>query len=54
MVAIASRMDTQRFERVPSVIPWRAPAAEMSWQGEPPLMMLTGSMVSQFTVVTSR
>ena len=54
MVAIASRMDTHRFERVPSVMPARRPAADRSWHGLPPLMMSTGSTCDQSTVVTSR
>ena len=53
MVAMASRMDSQRLERVPAVMPWRRPASERSWQGEPPLMMSTGGMVAQSMVVTS-
>ena len=50
---MASRMVTQRLDRVPSVMPFRAPARLTSWQGEPPEMMLTGGMVSQSMVVTS-
>lgn len=53
MVAMASRMDSQRLERVPSVMPRRAPARLRSWQGEPPLMMSTGGTVVQSTAVTS-
>ena len=53
MVSIASRMLTQRFERVPSVMPARFPAALRSWQGEPPVMMSTGGTSCQFTFVTS-
>ena len=43
MVAMASRMDSHRLERVPGVMPARRPAMLRSWQGEPPLMMSTGS-----------
>ena len=53
MILIASRMLTHKFERVPSVMPARFPAAERSWQGEPPVMMSTGGMVAQSTAVTS-
>lgn len=53
MVSIASRMLTQRFERVPSVMPARFPAALRSWQGEPPVMMSTLGMADQSTFVTS-
>ena len=51
---MASRMATHRLERVPSVFPARRPAAERSWQGEPPVMMSTGSTADQSTAVTSR
>lgn len=54
MVAMASRMATQRLDRVPSVMPRRAPARLRSWQGEPPVMMSTGGTADQSTVVTSR
>lgn len=53
MVAIASRIATQRLERVPSVMPFRAPAVERSWQGDPPVMMSTGSIADQSIFVTS-
>ena len=53
MMLIASRMLTHRFERVPSVMPARFPAAERSWQGEPPVMMSTGGTSCQSTFVTS-
>lgn len=53
MMLIASRMLAQRFERVPSVIPARFPAALRSWQGEPPVMMSTLGTSRQSTFVTS-
>lgn len=53
MMLMASRMLTHRFERVPSVMPARLPAAERSWQGEPPVMMSTRGTVDQSTFVTS-
>ena len=53
MMLIASRMLTHRFERVPSVMPARFPAAERSWHGEPPVMMSTGDTSCQSTFVTS-
>jgi hypothetical protein len=53
MAAIASRICTQRFERVPSVIPLRLPAVERSWQGVPPQMTSTFGMVDQSTFVMS-
>ena len=53
MILIASRILTHKFERVPSVMPARLPAAERSWQGDPPVMMSTVGMVSQSTLVTS-
>ena len=53
MVAIASRIWTHRFDRVPSVIPARLPAVLRSVQGEPPAMMSTGSTSAQLMVVMS-
>jgi hypothetical protein len=53
MVAIASRIWTHRFERVPSFMPLRFPAALRSWQGVPPLMMSTGSTAAQSIFVIS-
>ena len=53
MVAMDSRMDSHRLDRVPSVMPRRLPARERSWQGEPPEMMSTGGTVAQSTAVTS-
>jgi hypothetical protein len=53
MMATASRMDSQRLDRVPSCMPRRFPARLRSWQGEPPLMMSTGGTLAQSTVVTS-
>ena len=50
---MASRMDSHRLERVPGVMPARRPAMLRSWQGEPPLMMSTGSTVDQSTLVMS-
>ena len=50
---IASRISTHRFERVPSRIPAIRPALLMSWQGEPPAMMSTGSTCDQSMVVIS-
>jgi hypothetical protein len=52
-MAIASRMFTHRFERVPSVMPLRFPAALRSWQGVPPLMMSACSMLAQSMAVMS-
>lgn len=54
IILMASRMDTHRFDRVPSVMPRRAPARLTSWQGEPPEIMSTGDTFSQSTAVTSR
>ena len=51
---MASRMLTQRLDRVPAVMPALRPAADRSWQGEPPVMMSTGSTCYQSTAVTSR
>lgn len=53
MVAMASRIDSHRLERVPSFMPLRAPARLRSWQGDPPLIMSTGGTVAQSMVVTS-
>ena len=53
MVAMASRMDTHKLERVPSVMPARRPAWLRSWQGEPPLMMSTRGTVAQSMLVMS-
>ena len=53
MAAMASRMEAHRLDRVPSVMPARRPAWLRSWQGEPPLMMSTGSTVDQSTAVMS-
>ena len=53
MTAMASRMDSHRLERVPGVMPARRPAMLRSWQGEPPLMMSTGSTVAQSMRVMS-
>ena len=53
MVAMACVMASQRPERVPGRIPLRCPATERSWQGEPPVMMSTGSTRAQLTAVTS-
>lgn len=50
---MASRMATQRLERVPSVMPRRLPAWERSWQGVPPLMRSTGSTAAQSMAVMS-
>ena len=50
---MASHMDAHRPERVPAFIPARLPAWERSWQGEPPVIMSTGSTVFQSTFVTS-
>ena len=50
---MASRIWTHRLDRVPSLMPRRLPAAERSWQGEPPVMMSTGATVGQSTVVMS-
>jgi hypothetical protein len=52
-MAMASRMLTQRFERVPSVMPARRPAWDRSWHGVPPLMMFTGSIAAQSIFVMS-
>ena len=54
MVSIAVRIAPHRFERVPSVMPARRPARDTSWQGNPPVMMSTGSTAAQSTAVTSR
>lgn len=53
MVAMASRIETQRFDRLPSVIPPLRPAWDRSWQGVPPLMRSTGSMADQSMAVMS-
>ena len=53
MVVIASRIATQRLDRVPSVMPLRAPARLTSWHGEPPEIMSTVGMVPQSMVVMS-
>jgi hypothetical protein len=53
MVATASLICTQRFERVPSVIPRRFPAPDKSWHGVPPAMMSTGSTADQSMRVMS-
>jgi hypothetical protein len=50
---MASRIATQRLDRVPSVIPARFPACDRSWQGVPPVRMSTGSTVDQSTLVMS-
>lgn len=50
---MASRMATQRFDRVPSVMPARRPAWDRSWQGEPPSRMSMGGTCDQSTAVTS-
>src|SRR5699024_5570178 len=47
MMSMASHMDAQRPDRVPSFMPARLPACERSWQGEPPVMMSTGSTADQ-------
>jgi hypothetical protein len=52
-MAIASRICTHRFERVPSVMPRRFPAAERSWHGVPPLMIVAGSIPYQLIFVMS-
>ncbi len=44
---------THRFERVPSVMPRRRPAADRSWHGVPPVTMSTGSTVAQSIAVMS-
>lgn len=53
MMAIASRMEPQRLDRVPWAIPRLAPANDRSWQGVPPLMMSTGSTEAQSMAVMS-
>lgn len=52
-MAIASRICTHRLDLVPAVMPDRFPAWLRSWQGDPPVMMSTGSTVAQSTVVMS-
>lgn len=54
MISTAERIAPHRFERVPSVMPARRPARDTSWQGNPPVMMSTGSTAAQSTAVTSR
>lgn len=54
MVSIAVRIAPHRFDRVPSVMPALRPASDTSWQGNPPVMMSTGSTADQSTCVTSR
>ena len=53
MVSTASHIAAHRPERVPSFMPARFPACERSWQGEPPVMMSTGSTADQSILVTS-
>lgn len=53
MISMASHMDAHSPERVPARMPARFPACDKSWQGEPPVMMSTGSTAAQSTVVTS-
>ena len=53
MMAIASRMDSQSPALVPGFMPARLPAADTSWQGEPPAIMSTGSTVVQAIWVMS-
>ena len=53
MVSMAVLMAPQRFDRVPSTMPARFPAMLTSWQGNPPVMMSTGSTAVQSTVLTS-
>ena len=53
MVAMASRMEAHRLDRVPSVMPARRPAWLRSWHGDPPVMMSTGSTAAQSTRVMS-
>lgn len=53
MTSMAWAMDDQSPERVPGRIPAPRPAVERSWQGDPPVMMSTGSTAAQSTAVTS-
>lgn len=53
ITAIASLMATHRFERVPSFIPARRPAADKSWQGVPPQSTSTGVTSFQSSAVMS-
>ncbi|KRC37497.1 hypothetical protein ASE15_05130 [Oerskovia sp. Root22] len=53
MVSMASHMDAHRPDRVPAFMPARFPAWDRSWQGEPPVMMSTGSTSAQLILVTS-
>jgi len=50
---MASRIATQRLERVPSVMPARLPAWLKSWQGVPPVSTSTSGTDAQFTAVIS-
>ena len=53
MVSIASHIDAHRPERVPVFMPARRPAWDRSWQGDPPVMMSTGSTWVQSIFVMS-
>lgn len=53
MMSMASHMDAHSPDRVPGRIPSRFPAWDRSWQGDPPVMMSTGSTAAQLILVTS-
>ena len=53
IASMASHMDAHSPERVPALMPLRAPAMDTSWQGEPPQITSTGSTCDQSTAVTS-
>jgi hypothetical protein len=50
---MASHMDAHRPERVPGRMPARFPAWLRSWQGDPPVMMSTGSTSAHRILVMS-
>lgn len=53
MTATASRICTHKLERVPSVMPFRLPAPDKSWQGVPPATMSTFGTAAQSIFVMS-